>query len=208
MRTPNRYRYTGLSVAERKERRRVALLEAALDVLAESGVEAITVRGVCRRAELNDRYFYEHFTSCDELLGALADYGLHARLLPDLGVRLTDAGSDPAKWARAATEATLSIVDDDPRWRHLIVNMTATPALRERRDNAVSLIAQLMQSAAEELLDQNDRQAQLTSIVLASGIFEVVVRWARGVLDIDRAQLADYLVDLLVGVGNIANQER
>ena len=48
----------GSTLTERREQRRVALMDAALDLIGEGGGAAVTVRSVCRRASLTDRYFY------------------------------------------------------------------------------------------------------------------------------------------------------
>ena len=45
----------------KRGRTRQALMDAALDLVATDGVAAVTVRGVCAQARLNDRYFYESF---------------------------------------------------------------------------------------------------------------------------------------------------
>ena len=51
-------------VSDMKER----LLDAAMDLIAESGAGGVTKKAVCARARLNDRYFYEHFTDRDALV--------------------------------------------------------------------------------------------------------------------------------------------
>ncbi|WP_280503073.1 TetR/AcrR family transcriptional regulator, partial [Nocardia farcinica] len=61
----------GTTLTERREARRAALLEAALDLIGEAGAAGVTMRAVCRRANLTDRYFYESFSSRDELLDVL-----------------------------------------------------------------------------------------------------------------------------------------
>jgi AcrR family transcriptional regulator len=61
----------GTTLTERREARRTALLEAALDLIGEAGAAAVTMRAVCRRAGLTDRYFYESFSDRDDLLDVL-----------------------------------------------------------------------------------------------------------------------------------------
>lgn len=46
------------------------LIDAGLNLFVESGASGVTMRAVCARARLNDRYFYEHFTASDTLLEA------------------------------------------------------------------------------------------------------------------------------------------
>ncbi|MGW4245751.1 TetR/AcrR family transcriptional regulator, partial [Nocardia sp. NPDC004722] len=63
----------GRTQEERRAERRERLISAALDIWLENGWAAVTMRGVCTHAGLNDRYFYEHFTDRDDLLGAVFD---------------------------------------------------------------------------------------------------------------------------------------
>ncbi len=60
--------HRGQTADQRREQRRRQLMEAALDTVAESGVGDLRVRAISARARLNDRYFYESFADCHELL--------------------------------------------------------------------------------------------------------------------------------------------
>ena len=50
--------YRGMTADDRRSTRRSTLIEAALDLFAEGGAQAVSKRAVCLRARLNDRYFY------------------------------------------------------------------------------------------------------------------------------------------------------
>ena len=63
----------GRTTSERRADRRSRLLETATDMWCEGGWAAVTMRGVCARAGLNDRYFYESFEDRDALLAAIWD---------------------------------------------------------------------------------------------------------------------------------------
>ncbi|WP_241384103.1 TetR family transcriptional regulator [Rhodococcus sp. CH91] len=58
--------------AERKERTRQALLDAALDLSADRGLGAVSLREVARHAGIVPTAFYRHFSSMDELGVTLA----------------------------------------------------------------------------------------------------------------------------------------
>src|SRR5256885_16518468 len=64
-------RYAGASAVERRDERRARLLAAGLDALGTDGYAGATVRGVCARARLTPRYFYESFDDLDALLVAV-----------------------------------------------------------------------------------------------------------------------------------------
>lgn len=65
--------HRGLTADQRRELRRHQLIQAALDAIAEDGVRNLRVRAISGRARLNDRYFYESFRDCQELLLAAFD---------------------------------------------------------------------------------------------------------------------------------------
>lgn len=60
--------YAGESPGERVLRRRQQFLDAGLELFGSIGYRATTVRILCRQAKLTDRYFYESFTSTEDLL--------------------------------------------------------------------------------------------------------------------------------------------
>src|SRR5947209_11755605 len=52
-----------------------AVLDAALEIIAESSIEALSMREIARRVEYSPSGLYEYFASKDELLGALCRQG-------------------------------------------------------------------------------------------------------------------------------------
>ena len=58
---------------ERKERTRQAILDAALDLIAEEGLAALSLRQLTRNVGIVPTAFYRHFASVDELGLALVD---------------------------------------------------------------------------------------------------------------------------------------
>jgi AcrR family transcriptional regulator len=65
--------YRGVPADERREVRRQALIETALDCLHADGLAGVSVRSICARARLTPRYFYESFEDLDQLLVATID---------------------------------------------------------------------------------------------------------------------------------------
>src|SRR5579872_7202432 len=68
-----RRRWRGVEPDARQAARRQRLLDAAFELLGTEGLTATTVRGVCARAGLHTRYFYESFADVDALVVALFD---------------------------------------------------------------------------------------------------------------------------------------
>lgn len=71
-------RYRGVAIEERRAERRQRLLEAGLQAFGELGFHASTVRLICTRAGLTERYFYESFSNSEDLLCAV--YEAHMAL--------------------------------------------------------------------------------------------------------------------------------
>ena len=64
--------YGGVDGALRVAQRRGALIEAGLELMGSAEPE-LTVRGVCKKAGVAARYFYESFTDRDALMSAVYD---------------------------------------------------------------------------------------------------------------------------------------
>jgi AcrR family transcriptional regulator len=73
---------------------RAALVEAALALLRERGVAALTLRAVARRAGVSHMAPYHHFADRQALVAALAQRGFE-RLLAAVRTRARRAGGDP-----------------------------------------------------------------------------------------------------------------
>src|SRR5512139_3192085 len=66
-------RWAGVPATRRKDERRELLVRAAFELFGVEGEAGLSVRAVCRAAELNTRYFYENFTDTGELMAAVYD---------------------------------------------------------------------------------------------------------------------------------------
>lgn len=191
--------YGGATHGERQSRRQAALIDAALDTVAADGVGAVTVRGVCTQARLNDRYFYESFRSVDELVLAVFDDQIgaaFATLLPAIEA----APADPVPRARAAIGTGLDFLTADDRRGRLLIESQSTEGLRGRWRELVQMLAQVMADQGRVLLagqDAVDPDIDLAALTLVAGGFEVVTLWLRGELDVSRAHLADFLVTMV-----------
>lgn len=193
--------YGGVSSDERRAKRHAALLDAALDTVAESGVGSLTVRGVCGRAKLNDRYFYENFNSTDELVLAMFDAQLAlATEMIVMAIAEVSASTDPVVRTRAAIGSGMRFLTEDPRRGRLLIESQATEGLAARRRGYVSVLAQVMAENARALLEPEtalDPDLDIATIALVSGGLEVATLWLRGDLDITADRLEDFLVELV-----------
>jgi AcrR family transcriptional regulator len=118
---PSRRRYGGVSAEARQGQRRERLLEAALDVFGTEGYARATMRLICAKARLTERYFYEHFASLDDAFMAL-----HQQLSEALMAQVAQAYADhladtPDVRVRASLRAFLQFIHSDPRRARILL---------------------------------------------------------------------------------------
>ena len=186
--------YGGVPADERRAQRRARLLEAALELLGRQGSAHLSVRGVCREAQLSSRFFYESFEDLDALTLAVFD-DIHARATGRVLEAIAAAGADPGAQARAAIGTFVHELTDDPRrGRIMVVEALSSAPLMSRRVAAMRdmtrLIAALGRAtyhpppAAETLVD-------VTATLLAGGLAELLVAWMDGSLTASREELIE-----------------
>lgn len=200
--------YGGATPEERQVKRRAALFEAALDLLADGGWEKVTVRGVCAAARLNDRYFYESFRDPEALLLAVRE-DVTAQVFATLQQAIDGTEPDPDVRTRAVVVALVGFFTDDPRRGHLLVQSQATAELRRARQANVKIMARLVADQSVVLLGDQAAPApdrELAALALVHGTLEVFASWLRGELDVTRDHLVDFLVAIVRTTGDLANR--
>jgi AcrR family transcriptional regulator len=198
--------YGGISALERSARRRANLIEASIDLFAESGAVAVTKRAVCSRARLNDRYFYEHFTDSDALLEAVAQ-DITTQGLEAVVTAILDSPSDIHAQIHAAADAVLDFFTVDPRRAQLLLGSQTTEVLQRARLASTRAVAKTMAAMARELLGDSapsQLDTDLAAFTLVSGTVELVAAWLRGDFDISREYLADLVAAMLLATSHVS----
>lgn len=187
----------GRTTEQRRAERRARLIEAATDIWCESGWAAVTMRGVCSRAGLTDRYFYESFADRDALLAAIWD-----DILEGIGETLRtimDEGLDRPVLDVFAT-AVKTVVDEvasDPRRAPILFGMhSGSEALEHRRHAMVLRMTDLLLAGTAPRVDPRvDRQQLRRSILMGVGGFiELVMQWRAGEIEGDARSIIDQTV--------------
>ena len=199
--------YRGVPADQRRAERRERLLDAALDLLGTEGWQATTVRGVCRRARLTPRYFYESFEDLDALLLAVFD-----RLLGETTERvlaaIAAAPPNPEARGRAAIETFVLHLTEDPRRAQVaFVEALGSEPLMRRRLEVMRLYAGILGAQARELYGtppEADPLVDLTATMLVGGMAELLISWLDGSLAVTREQLIDDVTELSVAIGEAA----
>jgi AcrR family transcriptional regulator len=197
-------RYGGVSADERVAARRARLLDAALELYGTRGWAAVGVKDVCRAAGLTDRYFYESFRDSGALYVAVLDRTTE-ELLGLVARRVAAAPSEPDAQARAAIEAFVRALAEDPRKARLIfADAAAANREVERRMRAtLRRFAALVADTARPHLpgDVPERDLRIAALALVGAIDRVLTEWHDGELDATIDELVDQLVRLFAAVG-------
>ncbi|HSV40240.1 MAG TPA: TetR/AcrR family transcriptional regulator [Nocardioidaceae bacterium] len=193
-------RYGGKTAEERRVERRATLVAASLAIWQEQGWAAVTMRGVCARSGLTDRYFYESFSDRDALLVAVWDQMRDETLTMLLSVITTARDLSPLEQLRAALSAVVHHITDDPARSQIIFGDHAgSAALEQRRRDTVQMSTDLMIATARPYLrpDVDEQAFRINVLVGIGGFVELMLAWRSGLIDAD----PDSIVDHLQGVG-------
>ncbi|ONM49736.1 TetR/AcrR family transcriptional regulator [Nocardia donostiensis] len=183
----------GTTLTERKQARRAALLEAALDLIGESGAAGVTMRAVCRRANLTDRYFYESFASRDELLDVLYRQVAEEFLEPMTAFAVAD---DPSR-DRALSEVLVDKVLEDPRKSRLfLVEPYSSTGLGQTTIAVMPAFTRLIQDHLFAHIADPVRR-RLAAVTMASGNAGMFSAWLNGSLRASREQIVDHIVAMI-----------
>ncbi|MEU4344663.1 TetR/AcrR family transcriptional regulator [Nocardia sp. NPDC023852] len=183
----------GTTLFERREARRAALLEAALDLIGEAGASGVTMRAVCRKANLIDRYFYESFASRDELLDMLYRRIADEFLEPMTAFAATD---DPSR-DRKLSELLVDRVLADPRKSRLfLVEPYSSTGLGQTTIAVMPVFTRVVQDHLFAHIDDPVKR-RLAAVTMASGNAGMFSAWLNGSLRATRDQIVDHCVAML-----------
>lgn len=179
--------YGGVSAHDRRSGRRARLVEAALDLVGDRGVSAVTAEAVCAQAGLTKRYFYESFTDRDQLLRALGD-DLFADVRAAIALALSETSAEVGSRIGATVRALVDTLAGDRRRSRLYAETGAHDALRARREEALEDYANLLMVDVLQVAPSDPHQRLRARLVVA-GTTDVVTHWFAGDLAMTRDEL-------------------
>jgi AcrR family transcriptional regulator len=190
--------YRGVEAAERVATRHNRLLAAGLDLLGaeQQDVSALTVRGICRRAGLAARYFYESFADKDEFVSGVFD-----RVVADLATTTQAAvAAVPAQERTRAGMANIvrTIAGDARIGRLLFSAQLADAVIVRKRAESSALFAMLSGQHAGDVLRMpaNDR-IKAGAHFAVGGVAQTLSAWLAGDVQLEPDQLVNQLSLLL-----------
>jgi len=196
--TSNARPYRGIQASERLAERRGRLLGAGLDLLGSDrqDISELTVRGVCRRAGLASRYFYESFSDKDQFIGAVFDW-----VIADLAATTQAAvTATPAREQNRTGMANIvrTIANDARIGRLLFSTQLANSVIARKRAESAALFAMLSGEYAGDALNMpaNDR-IKAGAHFAVGGITQTLSAWLGGDVRLEPDQLVEQLGSLL-----------
>ncbi len=183
----------GRTPEERRAQRRRKLIEAGLAIWLEHGWAAVTMRGVCTRAALNDRYFYEHFADRDELLGAVWDEVCFEVFGELSAVVAEHLDRTPLEILRLAVTRAVDL-QTHGHARILFDNHAGSRVLEERRWATLSDSTDLLIATARPYLRTGVDESDFRMSVLMGigGFNELLSAWRTGAVEADAERVIDH----------------
>ena len=191
--------YGGRSAEARQAERHERLVAAAGDIWGEQGWAAVTMRGVCARAGLTDRYFYESFTDRDALLLAVWDQGRDHLVALVLDAFATEIEQDIIAQLRAAIAAIVAHLQRNPGHARIILGDNAgSAALEQRRRDTLQTFTDLLVDYAGPLLapSTDENALRMSTLIGVGGFAELVTAWNTGTITADAGQIIDHVTDV------------
>jgi AcrR family transcriptional regulator len=173
--------YRGVKRDERRERRRLDLIAAAIAVYGKRGFRQSTVKAVCDQAGLTERYFYESFENSEALLAACYEavtLALFTGLLK-AGAEASVSGLDDAARAermRNMLRAYFRLLKRDPRAAQLFLMEIrgVGPVVDAKFENS---LREFGHAISETLAPPGARRDRLLEAGVVGGIMHIALRW-------------------------------
>ena len=200
-------RYRGITATERRAQRRARLLEAGLEVFGTEGYAGSSVRSLSAAASMNSRYFYESFTSREDLL-----YHVYLDIVSGIAIDAADALADEQTiegQARSALRAGWTALTEDPRKARIValeVVGVSDRLERLRRDTRHAL-AEITVTRALAVADADIQlrlDPVLTSRFLIGGVVEILTEWIHGQVDASTDEVIEHFTRLFAAAAHAA----
>jgi AcrR family transcriptional regulator len=198
--------YRGITPTQRQAVRREQLMDAGLELFGTVGYARTSIRAVSAAASLNSRYFYESFSSREDLL-----IDVYQRIVGDIFKRATGAIAQEDTLegqARAGLRAGWTAVTEDRRKARIVaieVVGVSERLERLRHDNRHAL-AQLTADRAISLAGRLRLRLDpvITARFLMGGVVEFLADWINGDLDASVDEVVDHFTALFTAAAYAA----
>ncbi|GGO94326.1 putative transcriptional regulator, TetR family protein [Nocardioides phosphati] len=191
--------YGGKSAEQRRAERRGAFLQAGRDLWCENGWPAVTMRGVCARAGLADRYFYQSFPDRDALLVAVAEE-VRNEVLTTIIAALAEHADEPLECQlRSALTAVVGLVAEDPGSMQIFFGEHGgSDVLQALRRDTTEAVVDLFTTVGTPVVAVGVEPVEFRVVLLVGigGFVETMTAWRAGSLEATPDELVQILMDV------------
>ncbi|WP_415976972.1 TetR/AcrR family transcriptional regulator [Rhodococcus sp. 077-4] len=187
-------RYNGMSADDRTADRRARLLEAGLEVFATAGAQNTTMTAICAEAKLTERYFYQSFSSREDLLQHVVE-----SVSDEIRTAALNALHAPAPTVEEQVHNAISafvgvLTDDRRKGRVAMIESLAVDSLRDYRRKSMRAFAHLVAEQSRELYGEQawpQPQSEINGLLFIGGLAELVIAWLTDEIDMAPADIVD-----------------
>ncbi len=181
-------RYGDRTADERRAERRVQLMQAALSVYGATGFKTASVKAVCMRAGLTERYFYESFINGEDLLKHCF-LGVNRVLIARMREAAVQDGRAPLERIRAALLVYFQQIKKHPTSARVFLIEMASVS-----EGTEALISQSLDEFGALLMEVFD-DSRPTSSLLLRGVIGGGLHIARAWVGTGYAESVDSVAD-------------
>ena len=196
--------YRGMSVSERRAQRRERLLEAGLELFGTQGYAGVSIRAVSAAAALNSRYFYESFSSREDLL-----WHVYRRIIRANVAAVIDATAGAKTLedqARAGLRASWGLLTEDRRKARIValevvgVSERLEEARRQNRHAFADILVRNAMAFAGGSAVALRMDPLLTARSLMGALVAVLADWVNGDVEASVEEIVEHFTCMLTAV--------
>ncbi|SEA30822.1 MULTISPECIES: TetR/AcrR family transcriptional regulator [unclassified Mycobacterium] len=177
-------RWAGVPLAERSRQRRQLILDAAFSIVAEGGLDEVTIRAVSRHSGVHRRYFAESFDSREALLIAMFDAAVADMTHAGIEKLRHDPAGNTEQNLRTVIRSSLSFLIKNPAHGQVIFAALEEPSLRDRWREAIAAFRLLISPPAPDKAQVPLRDT-IVAALIEGAVVEFGKRWSAGELGDD-----------------------
>ena len=187
----------GRTAEERRAERQKRLVDAAFEIWGDGGWAAVTMRGVCARAGLIDRYFYESFADRDALLAAVWDQVRDetTTALSEVLVAAEPAAAPLDILRQAVSTIVVDFAAEPRRAQILFGDHAGSVVLEHRRQELLMAVTNVIIEGLKPYLRAgvDDAEFRRTVLMAVGGTLELIPAWRVGAVEANNDEIIDQI---------------
>lgn len=204
--------YSGLTLEQRKSKRREQFITAGITLFGTIGFRAVTVRGICKEAKLTDRYFYESFGSLETLSMAVYEYCMSVLLQKVVStIEKENQTGDILDAMRAGINTYFKEIEEPKTAQICLLGLEGiSPEIDQMYNNYIKKIAHLYISIIQQSYpswDLPDAEKEVIGLSVVGILRQSATTWVVNDYDKDRETLVSGTFKLLQGLLNLIEAE-